>query len=300
MIAFDNQRVQDWATCPFFYRLRHVAGWTADRTELAPGFGSCWGRAMGAFWLSQDGPLHTVEAMNEAFLDAWREEGLPLGEELLAINPKQRTPETANRMIEAFVREQWAVKERFEWIESERSILLPLFQDGEDTIAHAGRMDHVVRRRSDGMVVVIDDKTTSLWAATGGLAYNFTASFWPSNQQLGYYWAARQLWGVRFEGILICAALVHAKHTAFDWIPLLYTEDQVEDWRLGRIEEIKSIRRAEFWPKRTQSCIGKYGSCQFHKLCSRGFTEQEIGAELPEEFTLRPWNTLERIGWREA
>ena len=117
---------------------------------------------------------------------------------------------------------------------------------------------------------IMDHKTSSMVGPT------FFKDFELSQQTLGYCWAAEQIYNERFAGLLV-NVLVGRKPTktgiptAFERQRYHYRQDQIDEWQQDVTtlvsDFVANLARSNF-PKMTKWCVGKYGLCEYHEVCS--------------------------------
>ena len=122
---------------------------------------------------------------------------------------------------------------------------------------------------------------------------------------MGYDYAARQVLQKIPEGALIMLHHLSAyksKKTltygnpkiAFDRIPLVYSEYDIQDWRASFMDTVKQIQwctERNFWTKKRDNCY-QYGLCQYSFLCDQ---HRKEGEEVLEDhfYVDVPWDVLE-------
>lgn len=132
----------------------------------------------------------------------------------------------------------------------------------------SGKVDQIVE--FDDRRWVMDHKTTSMGGAT------FYADFELSQQTIGYVWAARQMFDFEIEGFLLDAAFCRrvtktGKGLEFDRQFFTYSEWHLQEWMDDIKSQIGSFIDqlvAGYFPKKTKWCMGKYGACPYHDVCT--------------------------------
>ena len=155
-----------------------------------------------------------------------------------------------------------------------------------------GRIDLVVK--DQGNTWVMDHKTTSM------LGPSFWDTFTISSQMLGYCWAAEKvLLDGPVRGLLL-NAIVGRKltktgvGTEFHRKHYYYTQDQIEDWKTNTIALVSMFLgslKAGFFPQSTAWCVGKYGKCRYHDVCSLP-SNQRHSLLHSDQFTHNTWSPL--------
>ena len=150
-------------------------------------------------------------------------------------------------------------------------------------VAWSGRIDCICNTHS--LNRVLDHKTTSIMGDT------FSQDFQLSNQVLGYIWAAQQLWP-QHNVTGFCVNAIYLKKPPVSGYgsslmsagprggkPSLefhrfyydYSPDRIQWWAQNCLtiigDFIHSLVR-NFFTSHTKNCMGKYGRCQYHDICS--------------------------------
>ena len=138
---------------------------------------------------------------------------------------------------------------------------------------HGGRIDQFAKDHGRVVHLIRDWKTTKY------KPYNYEDKFDPNNQFLGYTWAADELSGQNFDGVLI-ETIYNTKTQG----PIItshyasYSEGQIEAWQASMMVERQMLHlmwsRVEelgylAFPMRTQEC-GSYGGCRYRECCRSG------------------------------
>lgn len=131
-----------------------------------------------------------------------------------------------------------------------------------------GKID--ILTRSQGELTLIDHKTTSMVGPT------FWKDFELSSQFIGYVWAGQQIKGESITSAWVNAIIGRAPTktgvgTDFERNRFRYTAEQVQEWedetKMIVGDFIANLCRGKF-PKHTKWCVGKYGVCAYHDVCS--------------------------------
>lgn len=154
---------------------------------------------------------------------------------------------------------------------------------------YGGRIDLIVMYH--GKPWVVDHKTTS----RGGSSW--WNQFEISPQMAGYVWAGAQLHGEPIAGVIINRLLIHKNKKPaseqFQRKAFYFEEYKLEEWKQAKIEQyhlIKQQQDAGHFPMRTRACVEKYGTCQFHQICT---TKPELRERLIEShYVVKPWDWM--------
>lgn len=276
----DNTMLKDYKDCPRRYFLRHKKHWRRDGTAAPLVFGLSWHSAMDVLWSNfgkvDDGTLLQMAAL--AFDACWTEQGMPspdvMGvEDIERLAP--RTPYVAREMLAGYLEARRHVLNGMSLISCEQPFAVPL--PGVENTWYCGRLDKVFDYNN--LRVLGEHKSTTEYKIDGGFKTQYLASWFIDSQIMGYLYGG----GLFFEGleqVWVDAALVHKKiHTAFKFIPISHQFAMLAQWVEDTVEWVQRIYQDEarfsesgalgkgVFPKQTESCFNKYGSCQFLDIC---------------------------------
>lgn len=149
----------------------------------------------------------------------------------------------------------------------------------------------------NGRNFILDHKTTSMVGPT------FWDQFHLSNQTIGYCWAAEQIFeGMKFSGLIVNAIIGRpitktGVHTDFERNKFYYSADQLKEWELNTKELVAdflaNLHRGHF-PMHTTWCIGKYGKCRYHDVCSLP-SEARIHMLMSDHYADNTWSPLNKL-----
>lgn len=139
---------------------------------------------------------------------------------------------------------------------------------GTIKVVWTGKMD-LGYKTYDGNYLM-DHKTTSM------MGPSFFQEFELSHQMYGYIWAAESILNETFRGFVINALATRkptktGKSLEFERKVITVSRPHVEEWRhdcMHIIADFVEMVRRGVMPKHTKWCVGKYGLCPFHKVCS--------------------------------
>jgi len=132
-----------------------------------------------------------------------------------------------------------------------------------------GRIDVVAPFLND--LYVWDHKTTSMAGPS------FYDEFQLSSQMHGYVWSARHLWpslgikGLRVNAIIGRAPSKTGVAHAYERQTYVYSEEHLAEWHRDTqtlVSDFLSHLLRGYFPKQTRWCIGRYGTCQYHSVCT--------------------------------
>jgi hypothetical protein len=130
-----------------------------------------------------------------------------------------------------------------------------------------------------------------------------------SPQNIGYFYAARRLSKEPPEGCLISLHHLSAYKSKvtglygdakvdFDRVPEIYTDGDIEEWRLSLMstaEEILFEQERQIWPK-DGDCY-RYGQCPYTPLCQQN---TPLGEEILEGYIIDPWDVTTTVPEEEV
>lgn len=187
----------------------------------------------------------------------------------------------------------------------------PDINDGEpqlryiDTIEviFTGKIDRITEK--NGALTNLDHKTTSIGGPT------FFDEFYTSHQFRGYKWAAQLVLGKPIQGVVINALMCRPPlksgnvNYTFDRHEIHISDEQVEDWQESFLSILSQFfqqcvgqlgfeptKVEQAFPMYTNSCITKYGRCEFFQVCQ--LTPSHRSALLFSGlYETNSWNPLE-------
>jgi hypothetical protein len=309
-LYFDNTRVSAFFKCPRMYYYRHMRGWAREGNRIALAFGGAWHVMMEIVWTKANEDISDVvltDLADAAFREKWREEGF--GPDAINLDDK-RNPGLARDLCLAYLEKYRAWLKKVTVLCNEQPFAIPLGQTADGTpIFYIGRWDKVWLDPNKS-VYVGEHKTTSLYRKSGRtapFAVEFLQSFSPDSQVDGYQFGALAAFGKMFRGVIVDACMVHKTVRGFTRIPVQRALANLESWAfdvtywinelydnaamLAEVDKGDAYLRC--FPKRTEQCFHKYGSCAFLQLCKYGSPNPEEMTELPEGFIYSPWDPFE-------
>lgn len=131
---------------------------------------------------------------------------------------------------------------------------------------YCGEFDAIVRMRESGRLRLFETKTEARNSKA-----NLPASWQQKTQVSLYLFAAQQIYGEEFEGILLN---VITRQSPAGREPPIFRRDLLERTRGQQTEAIKNLvwiadnieacKKADFFPANRNECIGRYGfSCEY-------------------------------------
>lgn len=300
---YDSTMINDFRRCPRYFYYRHILGWAMDygKPSLAATYGICWSLAMDWLWVHPG----DIEGAHKAFLEGWTGRGL---EPYPVDSYRHRHPMTAKEMLYAYNdQRKWFLRNHCKVLAVEEPFVVPL-DPSDDTLWYMGRLDKVIDHGGD--VLIVDHKTTSSYAASGAsppFRWNFLESFIPNFQIEGYQYAGRMLYGKKFRGVWIDAALVHARvHDGFKFIPIEQEVSQLDAWlwncrnQIDHIEayikqmDAEGTKYMAAFPKNDRACFDYNSPCSYLEPC-RMWADPR-GQPPPPGFVESRWSPFNHAG----
>jgi len=301
--TFDNTRLATYKECPRKYFIRHFLHWTRDITGDALVFGSSWHAGMDALWHYGKSlmPINLANIAYDGFMAKWEEEGFPavvtmeMQEQLGA-----RTPGNAKEMFYNYAtsRERMLKEADVLAIEQPFAVPIPALSD----TWYIGKLDKVIQWNSNK--VVLEHKTTSDYAISGGIQPRWTEQWYSSSQVKGYEFGG-SLYFPGLDGVWVDGALVHKKiHDVFKFIPIKHSMPLLIEWIEDTRNWIKRIGDdtslvvgagklvGGCFPKNEDSCFGKYGTCTFLDICRNCADPTQLDGP-PEGYKEEKWEPFE-------
>lgn len=243
----DNTLFSDFEKCPRKYHWRHNLGWTPNSFSPALNFGGLMHGGL-AIWYEHEDAERALDYMASAdYVDVPGE-----------FRTRGRAMTVMAEYVTHYQVEPW-----------DKIILTetPFTIETPEGFRYGGKIDLVVVWR--GGVWVVDHKTTT----RGGPTY--WNQFPNSPQMVGYVWAANQLTGHDIRGVIINRILVHKNpkppEIMFVRRPFFYNSDKINEWyemRVAAYHEMARCFENDHWRPRWDSCITKYGKCQYYDVCT--------------------------------
>lgn len=306
-LYFDNTKIESWMTCPRKYFFRHFLHWAPRHTPTYFAFGSAWHTAMDAIWSCANIDLTSPQLALvgfEKFCEKWEAEA-PEGWENDIVDI--RKPTLAKDLLFQYVLARHNTLRNYELLGVEQPFAVPL---NLGNVFYIGRLDKIYK--DHGEIFVVDHKTTTSYKKEGGFRSDFVNGFSPNNQVEGYIYQGKIMYGLKFHGVMIDATLVHKTARAFKFIPISKGDQSTEEWIWAveyMINEIldntlaaekakeRDLEYLPAFPKRSVAC-GSYAGCEYLDVCKYG-TQNPLMMDLPDEFTVDPWEPFEVLGLEE-
>jgi hypothetical protein len=322
MRLYDNTVLSTFERCERRAFFRHVLHWTGDQPTHALIFGLAWHNAMDAVWehlVSDKDSRTTAQRAYDAFIKRWTEEGLPdpQSDHVDWEQFKARTPFTAIDMIKAYIEQRSSLIRQTTHLGIEKPFVVPL--DEGSQVLYCGKLDKI-RETNEGMVIVLDHKTSSQYSVRDTFQESFLEGFDPDSQVDGYKYAGLMLYGDRFYGVVIDGALVHSNKsgtvTGFRNVILRKRDSEsfMDGWRWETAERVAQFERNlevvntygaehDYLPafkKNTSACFDYNMKCPYLEFCKAWpnplkTARERYVLEAPQGFKIEPWSPFSEI-----
>ena len=303
----DNTMLGCYKECPRRFFIRHILHWRRQGLATPLAFGLSWHDAMDVVWThAKTIPKDELPRFALAkFLQTWEEQGMdpePDFEKIQALGA--RHPGTAHEMLVGYVAKRWGVLQSMDLVQCEQPFAVPL--PGIENVWYIGRLDKVVKH--EGQTLILEHKTTSEYKKDGGFKSMYIEGWYNDSQVKGYQYGGG-LFFPDLSQVWVDAALVHKTvHDAFRFIAVAHQQPLLDEWLYDTREWAQRVRteRARWkenggrlgsgmFPKNENSCIGKYGACQFLDIC-RTTADPGVLGEVPEGYQEEVWAPFELLG----
>lgn len=301
LTSYDTEGVQ-WAwdatsltaawECPRKYQYTILEGWQNPGGSVHLWFGGLYAAALEYYHkLRAEGhDFDTAEAMvvRRTLIDSWTHERDANGERIPGTGgptlwtDEKKSRETLIRTIIWYL-EEYRDDPYSTYITSngkpavELSFRIPI----EDDIMLCGHLDRLCQDEEEN-IFVHDQKTTGMT-----LSPYYYKMFKPSIQFATYTFGGKMLFELPISGVIVDAAQIAVGFSAYGRQPVLFTNDELDEWYEESLEVIRRTQayaRAGKFPRNTTSC-DKFGGCPFRDVCSRSPSVRP--AYLKGEFDLR-------------
>jgi len=133
-----------------------------------------------------------------------------------------------------------------------------------------GKIDIISSDPFTSIPEIVDHKTSSMEGD------NFYKEFILSQQTRGYCWAASRILNrpvrrFRVNALFIRKPTRTGKNVTFDRRAYTYQDSEIDEWETEIKQTLANYIHAlttNTFPRYTKWCVGKYGACQYHQVCS--------------------------------
>ncbi len=177
------------------------------------------------------------------------------------------------------------------WVRDVATGEISLRYIGTLNVVWTGKIDLVYRY--NGGLYIMDHKTTSM------MGPSFFQDFELAHQMHGYSWAVETILGQPVAGYVINALATRkptktGKSMEFERKAYQLSRSHLQEWQSDALhivsDFIEMVRRG-YLPKHTKWCCGKYGTCQFHKVCTLSPEQRPLMLH-SGEFVENTWSPL--------
>lgn len=171
---------------------------------------------------------------------------------------------------------------------------IPLGTIGDIKVVWTGRIDLCYVSENGGGLYVMDHKTTSI------MGPSFAEQFRIAHQLYGYAWAVEQLTGKTVSAVVINGLGIRKPSKtgkAFEFTRPVITIERglIDEWKtdcLHIISDFIEMCARGYLPKHTAWCVGKFGTCPYHKVCTLETNEQREVMLSSGEYQKNEWSPL--------
>jgi len=307
MLHLDNTNRSTWETCKRKYYYQVERNLIPFKGSTALRYGIVWHKAMEGFYshIQEHGWTRDGKAVEQAITFA--KEEWDSQNENRVFEDDYRTLENLMRALVAYISHFNHDEGMLRVVSTERvfKILITApnpdwfpWVDDEGGFYFTGRLD---------AEVLLDARPWQLEFKTTGQPLSLQKQRLHRNpQNIGYDFASRLTSPEPPEGCLISLHQLTAyksKTTGlygepkidFDRVPEIYTDGDIEEWKLSLIEAANEIlleKMRGLWPMRWDNCY-LYGNCTYSNLCSQN---APLGKEVTEGFIERePWDVTKTV-----
>lgn len=301
-LSWDSTSLGSLKTCPTYYKLTMLEGWTTRSRSIDLVFGGAYASALEHYAHARangsDIQAATRVAVKHALVYTWGEDypdpetnapGPWIGDN---IKNRANLVRSIVWCIETFRDSPFRVH-----IDTrskpmvERTFNFAFTELGGEVVTLNGHLDAVMEEDTSGepRLWVLDDKTSR-----NQLGASYFERFTPDNQMSMYSVAGRIVLNRPVAGVMVRAAQIGVNFTRFEQRPILRTQAVLEEWLEDTKHYITLARQyaeEERWPHNDRSCF----LCAFKRVC--GVAPPHRKGTLMMDFTKRKlWNPLEARG----
>lgn len=279
---WDSTSLKAADRCPRYYQYTILEGWEHPLPSVHLWFGGLYASALEHYHkhraAGDDLDTALRKVVLEALVESWNHERDAEGNRVpdtgspARFDHNTKSRETLIRTIIWYV-DTYAEDHFSTYITAEgkpaveHSFLIPV--DGD--LAFSGHIDRLCVD-PESNIFVHDQKTTG---STIGPYY--WKGFKPDIQFSMYTFAGKTVYHLPVKGVVIDAAQIAVGFTRYGRSPILFTEDELDEWygeMQDLIRRIHGYAEAGYFPRRTTSC-SLYGGCPFQSVCSRPTSVRE-------------------------
>jgi len=158
-----------------------------------------------------------------------------------------------------------------------------------ETYLLCGHLDRMATLND--ITYILDIKTTK-----NTISEDFFEKFTPDNQFSTYMLAAKIVYSLPIQALIVDAAQVAVTFSRFQRGQVARTTAQLEEWYrdLGwYLKSAETFALARYWPMNDKSC-NSYGGCPFRGICNKSHKDRD--AWLKADYKRRQWDPLQIRG----
>jgi hypothetical protein len=308
ILQLDNSGRSTFKQCKKKYFLQIIKGWQSNFGSTALRYGSCWHGIQEGYhdWIVKNGfpkdPIQKMEALSQA---------LQLGKDVYTKESEKKEFyddfKNFNTAVDCFAQyldyfkddEKYlkiiSTEQKFECpIEAENNLEEKLLSSLPKLI-FTGKIDLCVEM--DKIPWILDFKTTGWRLDQVIMKAN------RSPQLIGYSYAGKRVLDFEPQGALCSfhhlassksrkTGMYGKVRTEFRRVPQLYTQGDIDAWKLSFIDTAWEIQRAkeeDLYPESFDNCY-MYGACSYMKLCQQHQPYKNLNFD---GFHIAHWNVLD-------
>lgn len=147
---------------------------------------------------------------------------------------------------------------------AEKAFELKVASVGNYDIYLHGCIDLIAEHTETNELIVIDHKTTS------SIGKDFRNRLKPNFQYTGYYWAARDFFGIPVKKFYVNAIQVAKTRQSFERHGTKIFDSDIDDLKEALVYNVLkycSAKEVNMWPMSTPNACSMWGSCQYKEVC---------------------------------
>ncbi len=294
----DSSKLTEFLTCPRRYFYSYILGWRLDLPAHDLHFGESWHKAREHQLLHG---YHEIEGAFNKFYEHYRLKFEQSTDDYYA--PKN--PTAVLKALMQYAEERRSDLSEYEVLYTEISGTVPV---DERRVLHY-RMDSVLRRYEDGMILSMDHKSTKKFSRTWADQFFLNMQTGTYTHCLYCMFPIEQVLGVLYDGCAFeylkkgSSARPAGYYATFQQVPAYKTPEQMNTWLwtandlLNRLEDemdrlfhcSDSDPVLQAFPINPESCT-KYFGCPFHDYCLAWQNPLQCCEEPPIGFIQEFWD----------
>ena len=318
-LLIDNSSLEQFTTCPraALYSVCRRRRTSAERVPLH--FGGIMHKCLDVRYRTAPAPYEQSTVVESAMIAT-------AGEEFVLWTPPEDEFRNYDRMVDLIHRygQQYsfepfnilAFPDGRPFIETPFAVPLGRIEVNADLLVQDLILQDDIYVRSGPPTLRTVPFINILWTGRIDMAYSYSggnyimdhksssiatnmAEFEIAHQFYGYVWATEQILGQPINGIVINRIVVRkptrtGEPFSFERKLISVQRGLVDEWVtdcLHIVADFVEMVRRSYMPKHTAWCVGKFGTCQFHQVCSLDSNDQReilLGSGEYEDNTWTP------------